>query len=61
MGIVKMKMLRWMSKYTKKDKFWNDYIREKIATAPIVKKMTKTRLRWFMHGQRRLLEAPVKN
>ena len=39
-----MKILRWMSGHTRKDKTRNDYIREKVKVAPI-QKMTETKLR----------------
>ena len=60
MGVTEMRMLRWMSEHTKKDKLRNGCIREKVGVAPIEEKMTETRLRWFGHVQRRPLEAPVR-
>ena len=48
-----MKILKWMSRYIRKDKLRNDCIREKVGVALIEEKMTKTRLRWFGHVQRR--------
>ena len=55
-----MRMLKQMSRHTRKDKFWNDCIKEKVGIAPIEKKMTETKLRWFEYVQRRPLEAPIK-
>ena len=39
-----MRMLRWMSGYTRKDKFQNGYIGDKIGVATIEEKMTEARL-----------------
>ena len=55
-----MRILRWMSRHTKKDKFWNGYIQEKVRVVPIEENMIKIRLRWFGHMQRRSPKAPVK-
>ena len=44
MGVVEIRMLRSMSGYTRKDKFRNGYIWNKIGVASIEEKMTKTRL-----------------
>ena len=60
MGVAEMRMLRWMSGHTRKDKLRNGYIRGKVGVAPIEEKMTETRLRWFGHVQRRPLEASVR-
>ena len=53
-------MLRWMSGHTKKDKFQNGYIQNKVEVTPIEEKITETRLRWFRYVQRRPPEAPVR-
>ena len=44
MGMIEMRMLRWISGHTKKDKFRDDYIWEKVGVAPIEEKMIETRL-----------------
>ena len=55
-----MKMLRWMSGYTLKDRIRNDHIRERVRVAPISEKMREYRLRWYGHVQRRELDEPVR-
>ena len=55
-----MKMLRWMSEYTIKDRIRNDYIRERVGVAPISEKMVENRLRRYEHVQRRELDEPVR-
>ena len=60
MGVVEMRMLRWMSGHTRKDKLQNNCIREKIGVAPIEKKKMEMRLRWFRHVQRRLPGVSVR-
>jgi hypothetical protein len=38
----------------------NDNIRESVGVVPIVKKMVETRLRWFGHVERRLMDFLVR-
>jgi hypothetical protein len=42
-----MKMLRWISSNTQKDRIRNEEIRLKIRVTPIDEKMRKSWLRWF--------------
>ena len=49
-----------MSEHTRKDKFQNDCIKEKVGVAPIKKKMTEMILRWFKHVQRRSLRILIR-
>ena len=49
-----------MSEYTRNDKFWNDYIWEKVGVIPIDEKIGKIRLWQFEYVQRRLLETSIK-
>jgi hypothetical protein len=44
-----MRMLRWMSEVTGKDRTKNEYGRSNIGVASIVKKMTENSLKWFGH------------
>jgi len=39
MGLVEMRMLRWMSRVTRKDRIKNEYVRGSIGIALIVDKM----------------------
>jgi len=49
MSVVEMRMLRWMSGNTRKDRIWNEEICLKIGVAPIDEKLREIRLRWFIH------------
>jgi len=60
MGAAKMRMLTWMCGPARKDRNRNDVTQEKIGVVPIAEKMTKNRLRWFGHVQRRSQEAPIR-
>jgi len=44
-----MRMLKWISENTCKDKIQNEEIRIKIRVAPINEKMRENHLRWFGH------------
>ena len=60
MDVTEMRMLRWMSGYTIKDRIRNDYIRERVGVAPISEKMVENHLRWYGHVQKRELDATSK-
>ena len=45
MRLVEIKTLIWMSEHTRKNKFLNDYIWEKVRVAPIKEKMIEITLR----------------
>ena len=55
-----MRMLRWMSGKTIKDRIRNENILSKVRVSAIENKMRKNRLRWFGHVQRRPEDAPVR-
>ena len=48
-----------MCGHTKKDKIKNEIIRNKVGVVPIEEKMRETRLRWFDHVRRKLINALV--
>lgn len=58
--VAEMKMLRKMCDYTKSDKIRNEVIREKVRVNFMADKLSKARLRWFKHMQRRCIDASMK-
>ena len=52
LSVAEMRMLRWMSGFTLRDKMRNEYIRERVGVAPMVDKIRESRLRWFGHINR---------
>ena len=60
MSVAEMRILRWTSENTWKDRIWNEEICLKIGVAPIDENMRKNHLRWFDHVQRRAINAPVR-
>ena len=54
-------MLRWFCGHTRRDRVWNEAIRERVGVAPIEEKLIQHRLRWFEHVQRRPPEALVRS
>jgi hypothetical protein len=61
LGIAKMRMVRWICGHIRRDRVWNDYIRERLGVAPVEEKFVQHRLRWFGHMQQRPTEAPIRN
>ncbi|RZB50734.1 Metal tolerance protein 4 isoform B [Glycine soja] len=59
-GVVEMRMLRWMCGKTRQDKIRNETIRERVGVAPIVEKMVENRLRWFGHVERRPVNSVMR-
>ena len=58
-SVAEMRMLRWIYGHTRRDRVWNDNIRDRFRVAPIEENIVQHRLRWFGHVQRRPPEAPV--
>jgi hypothetical protein len=61
LSVAEMCMLRWICGHTRKDRVWNDDIRERLGVAQVEEKLVQHRLRWFGHMQRRPAEAPIRN
>ncbi|KAH0456366.1 hypothetical protein IEQ34_014273 [Dendrobium chrysotoxum] len=60
LSVAEMRMLRWMSGFTLRDRIRNEHIREKVGVAPVEDKIRESRLRWFGHVKRRPLDDPVR-
>ncbi|KAG2588942.1 hypothetical protein PVAP13_5NG305343 [Panicum virgatum] len=61
LSVAEMRMLRWFCGHTRRDRFQNEVIRDRVGVAPIEEKLIQHRLRWFGHVQRRPPEVPVRN
>jgi hypothetical protein len=61
LGVVEMRMLRWICGHTRRDRVQNEDIRDRVGVAPIKEKLVQHWLRWFGHVQRRPPEAPVRS
>ncbi|PKU83277.1 ataxia telangiectasia mutated family protein [Dendrobium catenatum] len=59
LSVAEMRMLRWMSGFTLRDRIRNEHIREKVGVAPVEYKIRESRLRWFGHIKRRPSNDPV--
>ncbi|KAF3641622.1 hypothetical protein FXO38_21528 [Capsicum annuum] len=60
MKIAEMRMLRWMSGCTRKDRIRNKVIRNKVGVALVEAKTREVRLRWFGHVMRKSMDTPVR-
>ncbi|KAH0462810.1 hypothetical protein IEQ34_010385 [Dendrobium chrysotoxum] len=58
--VAEMRMLRWMSGFTLRDRIRNEHIREKVGVAPVEDKIRESRLRWFGHIKWRPSDDPVR-
>ncbi|KAH0435157.1 hypothetical protein IEQ34_026682 [Dendrobium chrysotoxum] len=58
--VAEMRMLRWMSGFTLRDRIRNEHIREKVGVAPVEDKIRESRLRWFGQIKRRPSDDPVR-
>jgi hypothetical protein len=61
LSVAEMCMLRWICGHTRRDRFWNDDICERLGVAPVEEKLVQHRLRWFGYMQRRPAEASIHN
>jgi hypothetical protein len=61
LSVAEMRMLRWISVNTRRDRVRNDDIHERLGVAPVEEKLMQHHLRWFGHIQRRPAEAPVRS
>ncbi|WP_227626107.1 hypothetical protein, partial [Klebsiella pneumoniae] len=60
LSVTEMRMLRWMSGFTLKDRMQNEYIRNKVGVAPVADKIRESRLRWFGHIKRWTSDDPLR-
>jgi hypothetical protein len=54
-----MSILQWICGHTRRDRVWNNDMRERLGVTPVEEKLVQHRLRWFEHIQRRSTEAPI--
>ena len=59
MGMVEMRMLRWMLGTTKMDRVRNEFVRHRLGVTPIIGKLRENHLRWYGHVLRRRVDALV--
>ncbi|KAI0511545.1 hypothetical protein KFK09_012175 [Dendrobium nobile] len=60
LSVAEMRMLKWMSGFTLRDRIRNEHIREKVGVAPVEDKIRESRLRCFGHIKRRPSDDPVR-
>ena len=53
MNVAEMKMLRWMSGVTRRDRIPNKRLRGTVKVVKLLKKVQETRLRWYGHVLRK--------
>ncbi|KAI0493554.1 hypothetical protein KFK09_023673 [Dendrobium nobile] len=59
LSVAEMRMLRWMSGFTRRDRIQNDHICEKVGVAPMEDKIRESRHRWFGHIKWRSSDDPI--
>ncbi|KAL0924766.1 hypothetical protein M5K25_005623 [Dendrobium thyrsiflorum] len=60
LSVAEMRMFRWMSGFTLRERMRNEHIREKVGAAPVEDKIRESRLIWFGHIKRRPSDDPVR-
>jgi hypothetical protein len=61
LSVAEMRMLRWICGHIRRDRVWNNNIRERLVVTQVEEKLVQHRLRWFEHIQRRSANAPIRN
>jgi hypothetical protein len=51
LSVAEMHMLRWICGITRRDRAWNDDIRERLGVTLVEEKLVQHHLRWFGHIQ----------
>jgi hypothetical protein len=55
-----MRLLHWICVKTRRDMIRNNDIKERVRAAPILEKMGKTRIWWFVLVERRFVDVVVR-
>jgi hypothetical protein len=61
LSVAEMRMLWWICGHTRRDRVWNNDMRDWLGVTPVREKLVQHCLRWFGHTQRRSAEAPICN
>ncbi|KAI0497184.1 hypothetical protein KFK09_020406 [Dendrobium nobile] len=59
-SVAEMRMLRWISGFTLRDRIQNEHRREKIGVALVEDKIRESNLKWFGRIKRRPSNDPVR-
>ena len=59
MEVAEMKILRFAMGVTRKDKIRNEYIKSTVKVERLGMKMKQSRLRWYGHAGRRVIEMEL--
>jgi len=61
LSVTEMRMLHWFCGHTRRNRVWNEDIRDRVGVPPIEEKLIQYRLRWFGHVQGRPPKVPVRS